>query len=115
MAKDLYFRGDSLDRIKEFPDSAKKVIGHELNEVQEGRSPSDFKPMTTVGRSVYEIRIQVEEGAFRTIYIAKFQEAIYVLHAFQKKSQKTLGQHIELARKRLNDLIKERSDERHSG
>ena len=108
MAKDVDFCGDSLQRIQQFPVSAKRVIGHELNEVQEGRDPSDYRPMSQIGKGVYEIRVRVEEGIFRTMYIAKFEEAVYVLHAFQKKTQKTSKQDIDLAKARLKQVIQNR-------
>lgn len=108
MAKDVEFCGDSLQRIQQFPASAKSIAGHELNEVQEGREPSDYRPMPQIGRGVYEIRIRVEEGIFRTIYIAKFEEAVYVLHAFQKKTQQTPKRDIDLAKARLKQLIQNR-------
>ena len=108
MAKDAIFLGDSLERIKAFPEPAKRLTGYELNEIQEGRNPSDFKPMPSIGGGVYEIRISIQHGAFRVLYVAKYQEAIYVLHAFQKKSVKTSQQDINIARSRLRKLIEDR-------
>ncbi|MEM8485874.1 MAG: type II toxin-antitoxin system RelE/ParE family toxin [Bacteroidota bacterium] len=110
MAKKIIFLGDSLARIKAFPEVATDITGHELNEVQEGRNPGNWKSMPSIGPGVNEIRVRVEDGAFRTIYIAKFKEAIYVLHAFQKKSQQTSKKDIALAKKRLQKLILERTN-----
>lgn len=78
--------GDSLDTVKDFSDEAKREAGHQLGRVQEGHEPSDWKPMETVGAGVREIRIQVEK-AYRVLYVAKFSEAIYVLHAFENLNQ----------------------------
>ena len=68
--------------------------------VQAGREPSDFKPMSDVGRGVYEIRVRERAGTFRVIYVARFDEAVYVLHAFQKKTPKTSRLDIEVAKRR---------------
>lgn len=64
--------------------------------------------MPSVGLGVSEIRVREDSGAFRVIYVAKFAEALYVLHAFQKKAQKTPKAEIELARRRYKAMLKER-------
>jgi phage-related protein len=84
-----------------------RVAGHQLEQVQAGREPRDWKPMPSVGLGVNEIRVRAGD-AFRVIYVAKFAEAVYVLHAFQKKSWKTSRGDIELARQRFRTLIEER-------
>ncbi|PIV88644.1 MAG: hypothetical protein COW48_04900, partial [Hydrogenophilales bacterium CG17_big_fil_post_rev_8_21_14_2_50_63_12] len=66
-------------------------------------------PMQSIGEGVKEIRIRDESGAFRVIYLAKLAEAVYVLHCFQKKTEQTNQKDIELARKRLKDLMRERT------
>ena len=104
MPKPLEFLGDSLDVLKSFPAPVIKQMGHELNEVQEGRDPSNWKPMKTVGPGVREIRVSFDGDAFRTIYTVKVGDTIYVLHVFQKKTKKTSNQDIERARKRLKEL-----------
>ena len=83
-------------------------MGFSLYMVQIGREPGDWKPMPTVGVGVREIRGRDEAGAFRVLYIAKFVEAVYVLHCFQKKTQKTAARDIELGQKRPKTLIEER-------
>ena len=100
--------GSALADLRGFPDTARREAGYQLNRVQHGLDPTDWKPMSTVGPGVSEIRIQCE-GAFRVIYVAKFEAAIYVLHAFEKKSQKTSKQAINLARRRYQALVKARS------
>ena len=105
--KNVEWCGSSLKDLKTFPDKAKQEAGYQLGLVQEGKEPKDWKPMNTIGTGVQEIRISEAAGAFRVIYIAKFEDAIYVLHAFQKKTQRTAPQDIELARNRLKDLIEE--------
>lgn len=107
--KDIVWCGDSLERLKAFSDTARREAGHELSSIQMGEEPSDWKPMKSIGQGVNEIRIHDESGAFRVIYIAKFEDAVYVLHAFQKKTRKTEKQDIELARKRLSVLRGERN------
>ena len=87
--KRVAFHGDSLDRLRNFPEEARREAGHELYQVQKGRDPSDWKPMSTIGAGVREIRIRDAAGAYRVIYITTFADAIHVLHAFEKKTQKT--------------------------
>jgi phage-related protein len=100
--------GDSHAQIRAFPDDPRREAGYQLERVQAGIEPADWKPMPSVGLGVNEIRVREESGAFRVIYIAKFSEAVYVLHAFQKKAQKTPKQDIELARRRFRELVQER-------
>ena len=106
--KRIEWIGDSRDAIQGFPDVAKQRTGRELARVQEGLEPTDRKPMPSIGLGVSEIRVREDSGAFRVIYVAKFAEAIYVLHAFQKKGQKTPKAEIELARKRYRAMLNER-------
>jgi phage-related protein len=105
--KPLICLGDSLARLRVFAPDARNEAGHQLRRVQEGFEPKDWKPMPSVGVGVSEIRVRVG-GAYRVIYAAKFAEAVYVLHAFQKKSQKTGRLDIELARLRFKRLVQER-------
>lgn len=89
--------GGSHRRIKEFPEEAKDAAGHQLWLVQQGYEPLDWKPMVSIGAGVKEIRIH-EPHEHRVIYVAKFGDAVYVLHAFEKKTQATAKKDIELAR-----------------
>ena len=109
--KAITFLGDTRDRIREFPDNARVRAGFELREVQKGNDPSDWKPMPSIGAGVREIRVRDTSGAFRTIYLATRPEAIYVLHCFRKKSQKTAREDIELARQRLARVPRRTSHE----
>lgn len=86
--KPVEFRGSALDDLRAFPQAARREAGHQLDQVQHGREPDDWKPMNTVGRGVREIRIRNAAGAFRVLYVAKFDDAIYVLHCFQKRRRK---------------------------
>ncbi|AYJ84702.1 type II toxin-antitoxin system RelE/ParE family toxin (plasmid) [Sphingomonas paeninsulae] len=99
--KKISFLGDSLDRLRDFPEAARSEAGHQLNEVQNGNNPDDWKPMKSIGTGVREIRIREDSGAFRVIYLATLPEAVLVLHAFQKKTQATSQRDIELAASRL--------------
>jgi phage-related protein len=101
--KVLYFVGSSQDDIRNFPAEARRKAGFELDAVQRGMMPSDFKPMFSVGPGAYEIRIHVL-GEWRVIYVAKFSDAVYVLHAFQKKSQQTRKEDIQLAERRYRQI-----------
>lgn len=102
--KKLRFIGSSLDDLKNFPAEARRNAGFELDTVQRGSMPSDFKPLLSVGAGAYEIRIHVQ-GEWRVIYVAKFDDAVYVLHAFHKTTQKTRREDIELAARRYKQLV----------
>ena len=106
--KDARFVGSSLDDLKNFPASARREAGFELSNVQSGLQPTDWKPMSTVGAGVGEIRIKDEAGIYRMIYVARFEEAVYVLHAFEKKTRKTRKADIDLAKARYKALVGKR-------
>ncbi len=101
--KPLRFIGSSLESLKGFPDEARRIAGHELWQVQRGLMPSDFKPMTTIGLGCYEIRVRLD-GEWRVIYVAKFSNAVHVLHAFQKKTQSTSRNDILIAQRRYRAI-----------
>lgn len=107
--KPVRFMGRAKDDLAAFPKSARIRVGHELFMVQVGRNPNDWKPMASVGPGACEIRVREQAGAFRVIYVTRFANAIYVLHAFQKKSQKTSSVDLKLAKERYleaRDLAK---------
>lgn len=106
-AKPLTFLGHSLDDLRAFPMAARRDAGFQLDRVQRGLDPIDWKPMTAIGQGTREIRIRAEDGTFRVIYVAKFESAVYVLHCFQKKTQATRKSDLDLAARRYRDLIKE--------
>jgi phage-related protein len=101
LVKPIAFLGDSLRSLREFPDDAKRDAGYQLDRVQHGLQPDDFKPMPTIGKGVEEIRIRDDTGAYRIIYMARLANAVYVLHAFQKKTRATSKRDIELAKLRF--------------
>ncbi|MCX6224786.1 MAG: type II toxin-antitoxin system RelE/ParE family toxin [Bacteroidia bacterium] len=99
----LNFVGSSLDDLRDFPEEARRAAGFELRALQDGFEPRDWKPVGSVGTGAKEIRIHVL-GEWRIIYVAKIRDAIYVLHAFQKKTHKTSQRDIDLARKRYKQI-----------
>lgn len=101
--KALRFVGSSLDDLRDFPAEARRQAGFDLYAIQRGSEPSDWKSMPDIGAGVREIRIRVL-GEWRVIYVARFAGAVYVLHAFQKKTQKTRQEDIELARRRYRQI-----------
>lgn len=107
-SKPLEFRGSALDDLRAFPTLVRREAGHQLDQVQHGQEPDDWKPMAMVGPGVREIRIRDTSSGFRIIYVAKFADAVYVLHCFQKKTQKTSKADLDLAAKRFRDLVQER-------
>jgi|SRR5580692_361749 phage-related protein len=104
--KPIRFLGDSLKAIREFPKDARQDAGYQLEKVQDGKAPDDFKPMPSIGKGVEEIRVWDEFGTYRVIYTARMEEAVYVFHAFQKKTQATSQRDIELAKKRYDELMR---------
>tara|TARA_R110002074_G_scaffold349634_1_gene520292 strand:+ start:77620 stop:77958 length:339 start_codon:yes stop_codon:yes gene_type:complete len=105
--KSIYWVGTSYKDLLSFPEGAKQDAGYQLHRVQNGLNPEDWKPFHTIGSGVKEIRINDDSNAFRIMYIAKFAEKIYVLHSFQKKSQKTRPKDIEIAKVRFNAIRQE--------
>ena len=106
--KPITFLGDSLKVLRSFPREACQDAGFQLEKVQRGQFPDDFKPMPSIGKGVEEIRIREDSGAYRVIYTARLAEAVYVLHAFQKKTQATAKREIELAQRRFRELMEGR-------
>jgi phage-related protein len=107
--KPIYWVGTSYKDLVSFPVNVKQEAGYQLHRVQNGLDPENWKPFATIGAGVKEIRIKEETGAFRVIYVAKFKERIYVLHAFQKKTQKTRKQDIDIAKTRYMAVAQEES------
>jgi len=102
--KRVRFLGDSLKAIKAFPLQSRKQAGFELKRVQSGLAPDDSKPMPEIGHGVEEIRVWGESGTFRVMYTARMEDFVYVLHAFQKKTQQTTKRDLNLARKRFEQI-----------
>jgi phage-related protein len=94
--------------LREFPEDARQDAGYQLDQVQRGKQPSHFKPMPTVGKGVEELRVWDDSGTFRVMYVARLREAVYVLHAFQKKTRSTSKQDIEVATHRYAELMRGR-------
>ena len=103
--KEIIWLGSSYQDLLAFPKSAKQDAGYNLDKLQRGKNPNDWKPMTSIGQGVKELRIHYE-NEYRIIYLAQRSEGIYVLHSFVKKTQKTNPNDIELAKKRFKELIK---------
>jgi len=104
--KPVRFLGDSLKCLRDFPADARQDAGRQLDLVQRGKQPNDFKPMPSIGKGVEEIRIWDDSGTFRVIYTARLADAVYVLHAFQKKTQATSKRDIEVAKSRFAQLMR---------
>jgi len=106
--KPICFLGNSLELLRDFPEDARQDVGYQLDQVQRGRQPSDFKSMPTVGKGVEELRVWDERGTYRVIYIARLEEAVYVRHAFQKRTQATSKHDVEVAKNRYAELMRGR-------
>ena len=106
--KPLIWLGDARDTVRAFPDGVREIAGFQLWRVQRGLEPNDWKPMPSVGLGVQEIRIHTGEE-HRVLYIAKFAEAVYILHAFEKRTRRTVKDDLDLARQRLRLLLNQRA------
>lgn len=104
--KPVEFIGDSLDQLRGFPLAVRRDAGFQLDRVEHGLEPDDWRPMTAIGSGVKEIRIRDVSGAYRVIYLAKLADAVYVFHCFQKKTQETSQQDMDIAKQRFKDLMR---------
>lgn len=105
MPKSIAFEGKSRADLQAFPADARREAGFQLDRVQRGLDPADWKPMSAVGSGVCEIRIRDKSGIYRVVYVAKFRECVYVLHAFKKTTQQTSQTDIDLAAERYRKLV----------
>lgn len=103
--KPIEWLGSSKQDLRDFPTLARQRAGYQLELIQDGEEPSDWKPMESVGPGAREIRIKCRDGAFRVFYVVSRSEAIYVLHAFRKTTEKTQRCDIDLAKARYRSLI----------
>ncbi len=105
--KPLLWVGSALDDLRRFSTEARRQAGYQLRKVQQGLPPDDWKPVRTVGPGTMEIRLHtgVEHRVF---YVAKFEDAVYVLHAFQKRTRQTRQADVELARRRYRLMLQAR-------
>ena len=104
VAKTIKWVGSSLEDLRDFPPLAKQRAGYQLQSLEQGDEPDDWKPMPSVGKGVQEIRIACDQGAFRVFYVVNRPEAIYVLHAFRKTTQKTEKRDLDLGKARYKSL-----------
>lgn len=100
----VVFVGSSLKDLREFPEAVLKDIGSQLLAVQFDREPKDWKPMPSIGSGVREIRAKDVSGIYRAVYVAKIAGKVHVVHAFQKKTQKTAQKDLDLAKQRLREV-----------
>ena len=105
--KPVEWLGTSLDDLRSCPDDARREAGFQLDRVQEGLLPKDWKPMPTIGPGACEIRIR-KGREHRVFYVARFAEAVYVLHVFEKKSQKTAPRDLAIGELRYRELMQRR-------
>ena len=110
--KPVEWRDSSLDDLKTFPKEAIRHFGHELGLIQNGLTPNDFKVMNNLGSGIIELRKRLPDGAFRMVYVAKFERAVFVLHCFQKKTQQTSRQDVAIIQHRYTALIQELKNDR---
>ena len=113
MEKEIRWVGSSYQDVLEFPKSARREAGFQLGKIQSGLEPDDWKPFDEVGAGVKEIRIRDNSGIYRVMYVAKFEEAIYVLHGFKKKTNATSKHDKEIASVRYKAVLSTRGKNEH--
>lgn len=111
MEKEIRWMGSSYEDLLAFPSDARRDAGFQLGRIQFGIDPLDWKPFSEIGAGTREIRIRDSSGTFRVMYVAKFEEAVYVLHCFHKKTQSTTGQDKTIAQTRYRAVVKMRKGE----
>lgn len=107
--KSVVFLGDSLAILRAFPEASRRRAGYQIDRLQHGFDPDDWKPMPTIGQGAREIRVRDETGAFRVLYVASRPEAIYILHSFQKKTSRTSQRDLEIGTTRYRDMMRGKS------
>ena len=110
--KEILWVGSSYDDLVAFPDEPKRKAGFQLGRVQAGLDPDDWKPFDDVGPGTREIRIKDEQGIYRVMYVAKFEEGIYVLHCFQKKTKTTSKHDKDIAEARYRAVVRDRKEKK---
>jgi phage-related protein len=99
--------GDSIERLRQAPRDIRSEAGYQLELVQGGETPTDFRPMPDVGSGVIEIRLH-GASEYRVFYVARFEEAVYVLHCFVKKTRATRQADIDLGKRRYRAMLEKR-------
>ncbi|MDQ2184635.1 type II toxin-antitoxin system RelE/ParE family toxin [Alcaligenaceae bacterium A4P071] len=110
MDKEIRWAGSAYDDLLSFPVEPRRQAGFQLGKIQAGLDPADWKPFDDVGAGTREIRIRESSGTFRVLYVARFEEAVYVLHCFQKKTQATSQQDKRIAEKRYSAIVNARKN-----
>lgn len=103
-ARKVIFLGSSRRDIQDFPYEVRVDLGKQLWAVQKDEEPRDWKPMSSIGPGVRELRAKDASGIYRIIYVVKIADKVHVLHAFQKKTQKTAQKDLDLAKQRLREV-----------
>lgn len=101
---ELIWEGDSRDVVRSFPEGVRKKLGEDIRRVQTGEKPKDFKPMSSIGSKVFELRQRDKAGWYRTIYLGVIQGRLHILHSFIKKSGKTPTNDLNVAKARLKEV-----------
>lgn len=108
----IAWAGSSFDDLLSFPEAVRREAGYQLHRLQAGLEAADWKPMTEIGRGVEEVRLRGSSGAYRILYIARFEQAVYILHCFVKKSRRTSEYDKRIAKARFQSVLEEQRSEK---
>jgi len=108
----IAWSGSSFDDLLRFPEDIRKDAGYQLHRLQAGLEAADWKPMPEIGRGVAEVRLRSGAGAYRIIYLARFERAVYVLHCFVKKTPRTSEQDKRIAKVRFQAVLAEQRSQK---
>ena len=97
----MVWEGDSRDVLQAFPEGVRQNLGFQLWQLQRGERPSDYRPLPSIGKSVFELRDQDERAWYRVVYLSRISDVIYVLHCFEKRSREMSKRDFEKAKQRL--------------
>ena len=111
----LFWEGDSLDVVRDFPEGIRKKLGEDIRRVQTGSKPIDSRPMSSIGSKVFELRQRDQAGWYRTIYLGLIDGKLHILHSFIKKSAKTPANDLKIAKDRLKDVRSRLKEEKSKG
>ncbi len=111
----IAWEGNAKEVVSSFPEEARQNLGFQLRLLQQGQQPTDYRPMSTIGPGVFELRDQDERAWYRVIYLSRVRSVVHVLHSFEKRSRETPAKEIRTARQRFKAVRVRMTQEKNLG